>query len=210
MSLSTPNKLVIALAILLAAAPGTASYATTKGLNQIVTPDIQPKGVLSISGQDENAALGNPQQLQLELGLTDSSEVAVFQGLSPEQTVFNAELGLVQKKNFLLSTGLVGAQTEAKYQPFLEGGYYTGKAEIIAGIQRQNGAYLGVFGASYQALPRLLIAADYISGSSNFATAGVTYAISPTLSFNPALYISNQGPHRAFGYGVLSWNVKIW
>jgi len=210
MSLPTPNKLVIALAILLAVALSTASYATTKGLNQIVTPDIQPMGVLCTSFQDENAALGNPQQLQLELGLTDSFEVAIFQGFSPEQTVFNAELGLVQKKYFLLSTGLLGAQNKAKYQPFLEGGYYTGKAEIIAGIQRQNGAYLGVFGVSYQALPRLLIAADYISGSSDFATVGVTYAILPNLSFNPALYISNASPHHAFGYGVLSWNVKVW
>jgi hypothetical protein len=160
--------------------------------------------------QDENRALGNPQQVQLELGLTKSFEVAIFQGLSPGQTVFNAELGLVQKKYFLLSTGLLGAQNQAKYQPFLEGGYYSGKAEMIAGVQKQNNTYFGVFGASYQATPRLLVTSDYISGPTNFATVGVTYAISPTLTLNPAVYITNQSPRRAFGYAVLTWNIKVW
>lgn len=189
---------------------GAPALATTKGLNQIVTPDIQPLGVLSVSFQDENRAIGNPQQIQLELGLTNSFEVAIFQGLSPVKTILNAEYAIIPNKPFLVSTGLLGTQNADRYQPFLEGGYYTGKAEIIAGIQMQDSSLFGVFGLSYQATPRLLLASDYISGSASFATVGVTYAITPALSFNPALYISNSSPHRAFGYGVLSWNIKVW
>lgn len=196
--------------MLLMALVCTPVLATTKGLNQIVTPDIQPQGVLSVSIQGENAALGNSRQLQLELGLTKSFEVAVFRGFSPGETVLGAELGLVQSKSFLLSTGLLGLENNAKSQPFLEGGYYRGKACVIAGVQRQDGSILGVFGACYQATLRVLATADYISGSANFATAGVTITLSPTLTFNPAVYVSNSSPHRAYGYGVLTWNVKAW
>jgi hypothetical protein len=56
----------------------------------------------------------------------------------------------------------------------------------------------------------VLTTADYLGGSDNFATVGVTVALTPNLSFNPAIYISNSKGHRAFGYGVLSWNVKCW
>ena len=136
--------------------------------------------------------------------------MAVFRGFSPGDTVLGAELGLVQSKCFLLSTGLLGVENRVKPQPFLEGGYYHGKAFAIAGVQKQDDAYVAVLGAAYQATPRILATADYIGGSNNFATAGVTLTLSPTLSFNPAVYISNSSPHRAFGYGVLTWNIRVW
>lgn len=185
-------------------------WSTALGLNQISTPDIQPLGVLSVSFQNENPALGNPQQIQLELGITKAFEVAVFQGLSPVKTVLNAEVTLVDKRPFLLSAGLLGTQNATRYQPFLEAGYYPGKAEYIAGIQRQDGLNVGVFGVAYQVLPKVRLAADYISGSSNFATVGFTYQITPNFSFNPALYVSNAEPHRLFCYGVVTWEVKVW
>ena len=68
---------------------------TTKGLNQIVTPDIQPTGMLSLSVQAQHSAIGNDLQAQYELGLSKTFEVAVFQGLKP---------GI-----FLLATELSGA-----------------------------------------------------------------------------------------------------
>lgn len=54
----------------LSVAAGSPAGATTKGLNQIITPDTQPEGVLSISFQGEHPAIGNSKQLQFEVGLT--------------------------------------------------------------------------------------------------------------------------------------------
>lgn len=184
--------------------------ATTKGLNQIVTPDIQPLGILSVSAQGENSALGNSQQLQLELGITPSFEMSVFQGFTPSDTSVGAEVALVHHGPYLLSAGIQGVQNRLEPQDFLEGGYYRGKAELIAGVQHQNHATLPVFGAAYQLTPRIQPMVDYLGGTQNFATAGATFTLAPNLTFNPAVYFSNSRPHRAYGYGVLTWNIKVW
>jgi hypothetical protein len=197
---------------LMACLAGTSlpAHATTKGLNQIVTPDIQPLGVLSTSCQMQNPAIGDSAELQLELGITKNFEIAAFQGFSPGATVLNCELGLVQRKSFLLSAGVLGIQKGLKPQPFLEGGYYWGKMFAIAGVQEQDSVGQGVFGFGYQCMPRALITFDYITGNENFATAGVTFTLTPNLSFNPAIYIANSTPHHDYAYGVLTWNSKLW
>ncbi len=187
----------------------TCAHATTKGLNQIVTPDIQPAGVLSTSPQFQNRAIGNPEEVRLEMGLTKTFEIAIFRGFSPGETTFNAELGLIQSKSFLLSTGVLGVESGQVAQPFIEGGYYVGKGFVIAGIQKQQ-TYFPILGAGYQMTPRAVAMLDYLGTSANFATAGLTYTLTPSLSFNPAVYISNSSPHRALGYAVLTWNVKCW
>jgi len=202
-----PRTIMLILALAATCLP---AFATTKGLNQIVTPDIQPTGVLSISAQAQNAALGNSKQLQLELGITKHFEVAVFQGFEPGKTLVSAEYALIQRPSFLLSAGLLGVQNRLKTQPFVEGGYYRGKGFVIAGIQEQESTLRGVYGVGYWVAPKVLATADYISGPGNFSTAGVTLTLTPNLTFNPAVYISNDSPHRAFGYGVLSWNIKVW
>lgn len=199
-----------ALAACLCAAATAPAGATTKGLNQIVTPDIQPRGVLTISPQVQNSAIGNSLQLQFELGITRRTEIAIFRGFRPGATVLNLEWGLVQGKQFLLSTGILSMQDRLKPEPFLEGGYYSGDLAFIAGIQRQSPNYAGVFGAAYQVRPRLLAAVDYMTGPDNYLTAGVTYRLSSRLTFNPAVYLSNRAPHRTLGYGVLSWDVHAW
>jgi hypothetical protein len=186
------------------------SFATTKGLNQIVTPDIQPVGVLSTSLQLQNPVISNGQEVQLELGLTKNFEVAVFRGFTPGETIFNAELGLVQSKHFLLSTGVLGVEQGKQAQPFIEAGYYQGKGFGMVGIQHQDSNEQGIFGLGYQYTPKVLLTADYITGSQNFATVGVTFTITPNLSFNPALYVSNSTPRHGYGYGVLTWNSKLW
>lgn len=202
---------------------GAPARATTKGLNQIVTPDIQPAGVLSISAQQEDPTIGNRYQIQLEQGLTPQFELAYFQGFSPDQEVLNAELGLVQKTPYLLSTGFLGWSSNGiAPQPFLEAGYYKGNWETMAGVIRAESqapavggtmrlqwATEAITGAAYRVSPRLLLQVDYQSGSQNFATAGFTYAVTPTLSFNPAIYVSNSTPRKGYGYAVLTWNVQI-
>ena len=201
---------VVIAALAMASLACLPASATIVGLNQIATPEIQPEGMLAVSVQGHNPALGNPWQLQLELGLTKRFEVALFRGFSPGQTVFNAEYAIVQTPSFLLSTGLLGVENKLRTQPFLEGGYYRGKGFVIAGIQEQESAILGVFGFGYHVAPRVQFWADYVSGPGNFATAGVSLDLSPNLVFNPAVYVSNGSPHRAYGYGVLTWSVKVW
>ncbi|HEX5324923.1 MAG TPA: hypothetical protein VFW40_14140 [Capsulimonadaceae bacterium] len=200
----------------------TAAHATTKGLNQIVTPDIQPQGVLSVSLQQEDPTIGNRYQVQLEQGITKRFEVAYFQGFSPDQEVFATELGLLQKPPYLLSTGFLGWSSNGiAPQPFLEGGYYQGNWETIAGVLRAQSQAPAVggttrlqwatdtlAGAAYRLSPRLSVQMDYQSGSQNFATAGFTYNITSSLSLNPAVYISNSTPHKGYGYAVLTWNIQ--
>ena len=59
------------------------AYPTTKGLSQIVTPDLQAPGDLSLSFQAQSERIANPYELQAEMGLTNWAEFAVFQGFKP-------------------------------------------------------------------------------------------------------------------------------
>src|SRR5438309_9664131 len=79
------------------------SFATTKGLNQIVTPDLQEGGDFSLSFQAQSERIGNPYEIQSELGLTKWAEVAVFKGFRPNELIFGTELALRQRKAYLLS-----------------------------------------------------------------------------------------------------------
>src|SRR5919204_5252683 len=81
---------------------GSSSLATTKGLSQIVTPDLQGEGDLSLSFQIQDKRIANPYQLQAELSLTQSAELAVFRGFQPDEWIFGTEIGLFRKKTFLL------------------------------------------------------------------------------------------------------------
>jgi len=96
------------LGLLLFAAVGLVSQsvqATTKGLSQIVTPDLQPEGDLSLSFQAQDMRIANPYEFQAELGVTKWAEVAVFQGFKPNEEIFATEIGLLRKEPLLLSIG---------------------------------------------------------------------------------------------------------
>jgi hypothetical protein len=199
---------ILAVGLLALATP---TLATTKGYNQIVTPDIQPTGVLSLSFQAQHAAIGNQTELQYELGITKRFEIAFFQGFSPPDYTFSFEYGLVQKKHFLLSTGMLDFLSgSTRRAPFLEAGSYQGRAAFVVGVLRTRNHTQPLAGIGYQLNSRLLFATDYQQGAGNFATVGFTYALTPRLSVNPALYVSNSTPRRAYPYVVLTWNVPAW
>ena len=218
-SLAAPTAVAFGLVCLACYLP---AHATTKGLNQIVTPDIQPQGQFSLSVQDQDPTIGNRQELQTELGVTKNFEFAVFQGDSPSEQIGNAELGLYNKGPYLLSTGFLGWSTKgAAPEPFLEAGYYKGNTELIAGaievVDQQSGpgssirnvhSPQSVLGYAYRPTTRLQLQADYQAGSSNYATAGFTYSLTPNLSLNPAIYISNSTPTKGYGYAVLTWTIQ--
>src|SRR5438046_10766243 len=71
------------------------SFATTKGLSQIVTPDLQAEGDLSLSLQIQAEQIANPYELQAEVGLTKWLEVAMFKGFQPSELIFGTECELI-------------------------------------------------------------------------------------------------------------------
>jgi len=195
--------------------------ATTKGLNQIVTPDVQTEGELSVSYQQADPNITNREQVQLEYGLTKRFEMAVFQGFAPDDEVLNAEYGIIQSPHFLLSTGFANWSSKGvAAQPYLEAGYIKGNSYAMLGVTEQvvpsgfdDGSTThqvqSILGYAYRIHPRLLLQADYQAGGSNYSSAGFTYNITPTLQFNPALYLSNSTPYKGYGYAVLTWNITI-
>jgi hypothetical protein len=212
-------RFLVGAALMLAAVP---AFATTKGLNQIVTPDVMPKGVLSVSYQEQDPNIANREEVQLELGVTKRLEFALFQGYAPNEFILNGEYGIVQQKHFLLSTGFANySSMGSSPQPYLEAGYLRGNTYLMAGatyviVQDQGiGGTVrnyhqtqAILGAAYRTDPRLLLQVDYQGGSGNFATAGFTYNITPQLQLNPSLYYANAPGHAVYGYAVLTWNIQ--
>ncbi|PYL64834.1 MAG: hypothetical protein DMF25_05690 [Verrucomicrobia bacterium] len=105
------------LAVIASLAAAQTCFATTKGLSQIVTPDLQPEGDFSLSFQAQSERIGNPYELQGELGLTKWSEVAVFKGFKPNELIFGTELGLIQHEPYLLSVGFVNWSPHSHVDP---------------------------------------------------------------------------------------------
>jgi hypothetical protein len=186
------------------------AFATTKGLSQIVTPDIQPLGDLSLSFQWQAEQIGNPYEFQAELGLTKFFEVAVFQGIKPDETIFATELSLIQKEPYLLSTGFANWSTTGQApQPYLLGGYYTEHHKLIAGIQAVDNHIQAVLGYAYDITKQYRVQVDFQSGRSNFFTFGVTWTLNDFVQMNPAIYFSNERPGNVSGYVVFTFTKHL-
>lgn len=188
------------------------AYPTTKGLSQIVTPDLQPPGDLSLSFQAQSARIANPYELQAEMGLTNWAEFAVFQGLKPSEQIFGTELGLLTKEPYLLSVGFVNwsPHSHVDPQPFLEGGYYTEHQKFIAGAIRAGDKNEVLLGYAYDFNKTWRAQVDFQSGSENSTTFGFTWNITDDLQMNPALYVNNGPGHDLFGYVVFTYTFHVW
>jgi hypothetical protein len=203
------KSIVMMIAILLSA---PSSFATTKGLSQIVTPDLQPQGDLSLSLQIQDERIANPYELQAELGLTRWAEVAVFRGFQPDEWIFGTEIGLLTKEPFLLSVGFVNwsPHLDVDPQPYIETGYYTEHHKIIAGAIHAGYKNEAILGYAYDFNERWRVQVDWQSGSENSSTIGFTCNITPDFQFNPALYVSNGPKHDLFGYIVFTYTFHLW
>jgi hypothetical protein len=188
-----------------------AARATIVGLNQIVTPEIQPPGVLAVSAQAQHSAIGNSQQIQFELGLTPRFEVAWFEGLKPGEGLFSTEVNLLQQGPHLLTIGAINWSTRGgSPQPVLEYGYYTDTDHYVIGATHANRQDELLLGYRRQLSEKIAFSADFQSGPANSATVGVTYNFTPEFSINPALYRTNGHPHHLLGYVVLTYNFTLW
>lgn len=186
--------------------------ATTKGLSQIVTPDLQAEGDVSISAQVQSERIGNPYEAQLEIGLLKWAEVAVFKGFKPNELIFAAELGLLQKEPWLLSIGAINwsPHSHVDPQPFIEGGYYTEHNKFIAGAIRAGSRNEAILGWAYDFNKTWRAQLDFQSGSGNSVTAGFTCNLTRNFQFNPAIYVTNDSPHHVLGYVVFTYTFHVW
>jgi hypothetical protein len=186
--------------------------ATTKGLSQIVTPEVQTAGDLSLSFQAQSERIGNPYELQAELGLTSWGEIAVFKGFDPNELIFGTELGLIQKEPWLLSAGFVNwsPHSHVDPQPFVEAGYYTEHQKIIAGAIHVDFRHEALLGYAYDFNKTWRAQLDWQSGSGNSSTIGVTCNLTRDLQINPAIYVTNDSPHHVLGYVVVTYTFHLW
>jgi hypothetical protein len=188
------------------------SFATTKGLSQIVTPDLQKEGDLSLSLQIQDKRIANPYELQAELGLTKWAEVAVFRGFQPDDWIFGTEIGLLTKEPFLLSVGFVNWSPHLNVdpQPYIEAGYYTEHQKVIVGAIHAGYKNEAILGYAYDFNERWRMQVDWQSGSENSSTIGFTCNVTPDFQFNPAIYFSNDDPSRVMGYIVFTYTFHLW
>jgi hypothetical protein len=202
---------LIAASVLTIAGFASSAYATTKGLSQIITPDLQPLGDLSLSFQWQGKEIGNPYEFQGEIGITKWFEVAMFQGIQPSEEIFGCQLALVQKDPWLLTTGFVNLSTRGVgAQPFLEGGYYLEHPKFIAGCQVVDGRPEAVLGFAYDFDKHWRFQVDYQSGKANFYTVGLTWSLSDEFQINPAIYFSNAKASDIAGYIVFTYTFHLW
>ncbi len=190
----------------------SSAFATTKGLNQITTPDLQPEGDFSLSLQIQDKRIANPYELQAELGLTKWAEVAVFQGFKPNEEILASEFGILTKEPYLLSIGFTNwsPRSDVDPQPFIEAGYYTEHHKVILGATHAGYKNEAILGYAYDFNKTWRMQVDWQSGSENSSTIGFTCNLTRDFQFNPALYVSNGPKHDLFGYIVFTYTFHLW
>jgi len=203
-------KIIVVMITILSSVPS--SFATTKGLSQIVTPDLQAEGDLSLSLQIQDKRIANPYELQAEIGLTKWAEIAVFRGFQPDDWIFGTEIGLLTKEPFLLSVGFVNwsPHLDVDPQPYIEAGYYTEHHKVIVGATHAGYKNEAILGYAYDFNERWRVQVDWQSGSENSSTIGFTCNVTPDFQFNPALYFSNDDLRRVMGYVVFTYTFHLW
>ena len=185
-----PFPFLVFATTLVVSLPLTWAHATMKGFSQIVTPDLQGDGDLSLSLQIQDKRIANPFELQAELVLTKWSEVAVFRGFQPDDWILGTEIGLLTKEPFLLSVGFVNWSPHLNVvpQPYIEAGFYTEHHKVIAGAIHASYKNEAILGYAYDFNQTWRVQVDWQSGSENSSTIGFTCNLTRDFQFNPAIY----------------------
>jgi hypothetical protein len=200
---------VLMVVLLLSAA---ASFASTQGLNQIATPDMPPQGDLSVSFQAQGQKLGNPYQVQGEMGLTKWFEIAIFKGFEPNELIFGTEIGLLMKEPYLLSIGFSNwsPHSHVDPQPYIEVGYWGEHHKFTAGVAYADSHTEAILGYAYDFNDTWRVQVDFQSGSGNSSTIGFVWSINDDCQLNPAIYVTNDSPHEVLGFVSFTYTFHVW
>jgi hypothetical protein len=196
--------------VILVSAP--LSFASTQGLNQIATPDMPPEGDLSLSFQAQDQKLGNPYQAQAEMGLTKWFEITMFKGFKPNELIFGTEIGLLIKEPYLLSIGFSNWSPHSHIdpQPYIEAGYWGEHHKLTAGVAYADSHTEAILGYAYDFNDTWRVQVDFQSGSGNSSTIGFVWSINDDCQINPAIYVTNDGPHEVLGYVSFTSTFHVW
>ena len=180
----------------------TPAFATTKGLSQIVTPDLQDAGDLSLSLQIQDKRIANPYELQAEVGL-NWAEFAVFRGFQPDEWIFGTEFGLLTKEPYLLSVGFVNwsPHLDVDPQPYIEAGYYTEHHKFIVGAIHAGYKNEAILGYAYDFNQTWRVQVDFQSGAENSSTIGFT-------ATSPAILMQSSESTLAMTILAVSWGTS--
>jgi len=201
--------LIVCAAVSLAS---SSAFATTKGLSQSGTPDLQDEGDLSLSLQIQDKRIAKPYELQAEMGLTKWAEVAVFRGFQPDDWILGTEFGLLTTEPYLLSAGFVNWSPHLNVdpQPYIEAGYYSEHHKVIVGAIHAGYKNEAILGYAYDFNKQWRVQVDFQSGRENSSTIGFTWNITRDFEVNPALYFANYHPERLMGYIVFTYTFHLW
>jgi len=208
-----PTNLVTIIVVMIAVLPGaSSSLATTQGLNQIATPDVQAKGTLAFSLDLQDRKIGNPYQVQAEMGLTKLLEIDIFQGFKPNDSVIETEIGLLSKEPFLFSIGFLNwsPHRHADPQPFAVAGYYYGRHEFVAGATHADFRNEALLGYAYDFNETWRLQVDWQSGSGNASTIGIVCNLTRDFQVSSAIFLTNDSPHEVLGYVSLTYTFHLW
>ena len=197
------------IAVLLSA---SSSFATTQGLNQIATPDVQPEGTVALTFNLEERKIGNPYQVQAEMGLTKWLEIDIFHGFEPNDSVIEAEIGILAKGPYLFSIGFLNwsPHNHVDPQPFAVAGYYVGRHQFVAGATHADFRNEALLGYAYDFNETWRLQIDWQSGSGNSSTIGIVWNITRDLQISSAIFVTNDSPHEVLGYASFTYTFHVW
>jgi hypothetical protein len=181
-------------------------------LIQIATPDVQPEGTLAVSFQVQDQKIGNPFQVQAEMGLTKWFEIDIFKAFKPNDLIIETEIGLLSKEPYLCSVGFLNwsPHSHVDPQPFAVAGYYTGGHEFVAGATHADFSNEALLGYAYDFNETWRVQLDWQSSSGNASTIGIVWNITRDFQINPAIFVTNDSPHEVLGYVVFSYIFQVW
>src|SRR5438552_15132856 len=190
----------------------SSSFATTKGLSQIVTPDLQGEGDLSLSLQIQDKRIANPYELQAELGLTKWAEVAVFRGFQPDEWILGTEIGLLTKEPYLLSVGFVNWSPHLGVdpQPYIEAGYYTEHHKVIVGAIHAGYKNEAILGYAYDFNKTWRVDVGFQMGSEKSSSIGFPRNGTPEFLFNPRINLTHYQSRPFIGHIVFPYMFHLW
>jgi hypothetical protein len=188
------------------------SFATTQGLNQIATPDVQSEGTLALSFDVQDQKIGNPYQVQAEMGLTKWFEIDIFQGFKPNDSVIETEIGLLSKEPYLFSIGFLNwsPHSHVDPQPFAVAGYYLDRHEFVVGATHADFRNEALVGYAYDFNETWRLQIDWQSGSGNASTIGIVWNITRDFQVSSAIYVTNDSPHEVLGYASFTYTFHVW